>query len=194
MGLANTFMFDWTVRIKAAAHVNLFILNGGVVAKADHLIRRFVTHAATRLTCNHSGYAPLWHEQLNRAWQETGKTPFSWPVLAGDEERWQVRAVIDAVVANAYGLSRNQYAHVLSTFKHTSYPEASELCLAMFDELKAIGLDAFTKKHDPYWDVPLNENLPQPVIDLPGLAPAGNEDFALASAQSRKPKRGGKRR
>ena len=37
----------------------------------------------------------------------------------------------------------------------------------MFDELKAIGLDAFTKKHDPYWDIPLNENLPQPVIDLP---------------------------
>ncbi len=37
----------------------------------------------------------------------------------------------------------------------------------MYDELKSIGLDAFTKKHDPYWDIPLNENLPQPVIDLP---------------------------
>jgi hypothetical protein len=37
----------------------------------------------------------------------------------------------------------------------------------MFDELKQLGLDEFTKKHDPYWDIPLNENLPQPVIDLP---------------------------
>ena len=36
-------------------------------------------------------------------------------------------------------------------------PKAPELCLAMFDELKAIGLDAFTKKHDPYWDIPLND-------------------------------------
>jgi hypothetical protein len=33
---------------------------------------------------------------------------------------------------------------------------------------------AFTRKHDPYWDIPLNENLPQPAIDLPiPAAPAG---------------------
>lgn len=47
------------------------------------------------------------------------------------------------------------------------YPRAPQLCLARFDELKAIGLEAFTRKYDPYWDIPLNENLPQPVIDLP---------------------------
>ena len=46
---------------------------------------------------------------------------FTWPVLAGDDERWAVRAAIDAVVADAYGLSREQYAHVLSTFSHASY-------------------------------------------------------------------------
>ncbi|MDK9701107.1 MAG: hypothetical protein OEM52_13275, partial [bacterium] len=74
---------------------------------------------------------------------------------------------IDAVIAQAYGLSREQYEHVLSTFSHKSYPKAPTLCLAKFDELTAIGLDAFTKKYDPYWDIPLNENLPQPVIDLP---------------------------
>jgi hypothetical protein len=41
------------------------------------------------------------------------------------------------------------------------------LCLARFDELKQLGLHAFTRKYDPYWDIPLNESLPQPVIDLP---------------------------
>ena len=87
-------------------------------------------HCALRLSCNHSGYAPLWHEQLGDAWREPGKPPFTWPVLATDDERWHVRAAIDAVVADAYGLSRYQYAHVLSTFKHTSYPKAPELCLA----------------------------------------------------------------
>ena len=109
----------------------------------------------------------MWHDQVGDAWREPGSPPFSWPVLPADENRWHVRAAIDALVADAYGLSHDQYAHVLSTFKHTSYPKAPELCLARFDELKAIGLDAFTKKHDPYWDIPLNENLPQPVIDLP---------------------------
>jgi hypothetical protein len=87
--------------------------------------------------------------------------------LACDDGRWAVRAAIDAVVADAYGLSRDQYAHVLSTFSHKSYPKAPELCLARFDELKEIGLEAFTRKHDPYWDLPLNENLPEPVIELP---------------------------
>ncbi len=65
-----------------------------------------------------------------------------------------MRAAIDAVVADAHGLCRDQYSHVLSTFKHTSYPKAPELCLARFDELKSIGLDAFTGKRDPYWDTP----------------------------------------
>jgi hypothetical protein len=54
-----------------------------------------------------------------------------------------------------------------STFSHKSYRQAPELCLAAFDELKEIGLEAFTKRHDPYWDLPLNESLPKPVIELP---------------------------
>ena len=73
----------------------------------------------------------------------------------------------DLAHSEVYGLSREQYAHVLSTFSHKSYPKAPELCLARFDELKSIGLDDFTRRHDPCWDIPLNENLPQPVINLP---------------------------
>jgi len=104
---------------------------------------------------------------VGEAWREEGKPPLTWPVLAGDDERWAVRAAIDAVVADAYGLSREQYAHVLSTFSHASYRKAPELCLDRFDELKSLGLEEFTRRYDPYWDIPLNENLPQPVIDLP---------------------------
>jgi hypothetical protein len=124
-------------------------------------------HSALRLVCNHAGYEPLWREQLGGVWREEGKASFTWPVLIGDDERWAVRAAIDAVVADAYGLTREQYQHVLSTFSHASYRKAPALCLAAFDELKAIGLDAFSRKHDPYWDIPLNESLPKPVIDLP---------------------------
>jgi len=112
-------------------------------------------------------YEPLWREQLGDTWREPNKEPFTFPVLATDCDRWQVRAAIDAVVADAYGLNRDQCAHVLSTFSHKSYPTAPQLCLACFDELKAIGLEAFTQKYDPDWDIPLNENLPQPVIDIP---------------------------
>jgi len=198
------FVFDWCVRLKTQTNLNLFIIHGcpfPYVEKSE----RFLAHGTLRLTCNHSGYAPLWREQVGEVWREEGKSrpgarascppsaqnvdcctlvspaevetahkaaetaalPPTWPVLAGDDERWAVRAAIDAVVADAYGLSRDQYAHVLSTFSHASYHKAPELCLARFDELKSLGLEKFTRKYDPYWDIPLNENLPQPVIDLP---------------------------
>jgi hypothetical protein len=116
--------------------------------------------------------------------------------LETDDERWAVRAAIDAVVADAYGLSRDQYAHVLSTFSHASYPKAPELCLARFDELKKLGLEKFTRNYDPYWDIPLNENLPQPVIDLPIPGEAKEDDdgeFRLTGA-SKPAKRGRKKK
>jgi hypothetical protein len=119
---------------------------------------------------------------------ETAALRPTWPVLAGDDERWAVRAAIDAVVADAYGLSREQYAHVLSTFSHASYRKAPELCLARFDELKTLGLEKFTRKHDPYWDIPLNENLPQPVIDLP-IPGAAKKDDGGAFRLANRPKR-----
>lgn len=181
-GLANSFPFDYLLRFKVQTTVNLFILNSVPVAGVTSI--PFIVHSVLRLTCNHSGYKPLWREQLGDTWRET-KPPFTWPVLATDDDRWEVRAAIDAVVADAYGLSREQYAHVLSTFSHKSYPKAPVLCLEKFDELKQIGLDAFTKRYDPYWDIPLNESLPKPVIDLPlaedGASEGQAAEFRLTS-------------
>lgn len=174
--VANTHAFDWPLRQKAAAHVNLFILNQCPVPDLDEPGRRLAAHTALRLVCNHAGYEALWRDQLGDHWRE-GSRPFTWPVLAGDHARWRLRAAVDALVAKAYGLDRDDYAHILSGFSHRSYPEAPRLCLAAFDELEAKGLDAFVRDHDPYWDVPLNEALPKPAIDLVSRilpsAPAG---------------------
>ncbi len=177
--------------MKSTANVNQFIINAVPLPEVSTANKATLAHSALRLTCNHAGYAPLWKEQVGDAWRESGRVPLAWPVLAGEDERWQVRAAIDAVVADAYGLSHDQYAHVLSTFNHKSYPRSRVLCLAMFDELRATGLDAFSKKHDPYWDIPLNENLPEPVIDLPGFRPAEDDTFSLEATP--RPK-GGRRR
>lgn len=166
-GVTNSYVFDWTLRQKSAAHVNLFILGGCPVPALPEGARRFLVRQSLRLSCNHVGYAALWTDQLGDRWREP-KPEHTWPVLEGDDARWVVRAAIDAVVADAYGLDRLQYDHVLSSFNHRSYPKAPERCLAAYDELKTLGLEAFTRKHDPYWDVPLNEELPTPVIDLPG--------------------------
>ena len=161
----NSFTLDWVCRQLVAANVTLFVLRNLPMPDRPNTVH-FLAHAALRLTCNHAGYEPLWREQMGDRWREAG-TAFTWPVLSGEGARWAVRASIDAVVAHAYGLTSDQYAHVLSTFSHSSYKDAPRQCLAAFAELQFIGLEAFTQRHDPYWDIPLNENLPQPVIELP---------------------------
>ncbi|WP_425354858.1 hypothetical protein [Limnoraphis robusta] len=171
--ICSSFTTDFCVRQLVTSNVNLFILNRIPIPDTRHPTPdTFLAHSALRLTCNHSGYEPLWREQLGDVWRENNSlegenSTVKFPVLASDDERWKVRAAIDAVIAQAYHLNREQYCHVLSTFSHKSYPKARQLCLEMFDELESIGLEAFTQKYDPYHDIPLNENLPKPVISLP---------------------------
>lgn len=176
-GVANAFCFDWLLRLTVASNITFNFLDPVPLPGLESL-GAFLVHASLRLTCNHFGYTPLWHDQIGDAWREP-KAPSTWPVLNTEDVRWAVRAAIDAVVADAYRLTREQYAHVLSTFSHKSYPKAPELCLKAFDELKAIGLDAFTKRHDPYWDISLNESLPKPVIDSPMPAQGGQIELGL---------------
>jgi hypothetical protein len=178
---ANTFGFDYTARLKVQSTLNLFILNSLPFPPVEN-IRGFLSHSTLRLVCNHSGYALLWQEQLGDAWRESVPVG-TYPVLAGEDARWEVRSAIDAAVAQAYGLSREQYAHVLSTFSHKSYPKAPSLCLAKFDELLSIGLEAFVRRYDPYWDVALVESLPSPVIELPKIEMKVGEEQAYYGAK-----------
>jgi hypothetical protein len=46
-------------------------------------------------------------------------------------------------------------------------------------------------KHDPYWDIPLKESLPQPVVGLPELPKAGEDDrFKLGAASGKRRRKG----
>jgi hypothetical protein len=164
LGLLTSFSFDWLVRLRAQSNLNLFLINATPVPEIT--AAPMVAHAILRLACNHEGYAPLWREQLGAAWREPSPKN-TWPVLSGDDARWQVRAAVDAIIADAYRLSRDQYARVLSGFTHKTYPRAPDLCLDAFDELKARGLEAFAQARDPYWDIELVLSPPEPVIELP---------------------------
>jgi hypothetical protein len=174
----NAFSFDWSCRQFVQIHLTLNILQNLPFPNL-RVVGGFLAHSALRLTCNHAGYAALWKDQLGEEWREV-RPQHSWPVLPDDRSRWDLRAAIDAAVANAYGLARPQYEHVLSTFSHRSYPDAPALCLDKFDEFAAIGAAAFTRKYDPYWDIPLVESLPKPVIELPGFE-AEPAQFSLSA-------------
>lgn len=161
----NSYFADWQVRQRASSNISAFIFRGTRLPVAL-TSNKFLAHSSLRLICNHEGYKSLWHEQLGNVWREAG-VAFTWPVLLGEDARWSVRTAIDAVVAQAYDLTREQYVHVLSSFSHSSYLDAPNLCLAAFDELQHDGLESFIRRNDPYWDIPLNESLPHPMMELP---------------------------
>jgi hypothetical protein len=105
----------------------------------------------------------------------------------------ELRAAIDAVVAHLYGLAADLFSYVLTSFDHSASPDAPSLCLAKFDEYASVGATAFTRKYDPYWDIPLVESLPQPVIELPGVG-AEAEEFSLNAPSTAPGNRRGRRR
>jgi hypothetical protein len=164
--ILNSFALDADARQHIQSNFNLAIMNEISLPRIlDMTSASFLAHMALRLTCNHAGYSNLWDEQLGSEWRERG-TSRTWPILSGQGERWAGRAKIDVVVAHAYGMDRDRYERMLALFAHRSLPGSQYMCLEAFDELSDIGLEAFIKRHDPYWDIPLNVNLPQPVLEL----------------------------
>jgi hypothetical protein len=166
VSVMNSFPFDWMIRQKVGVHVSIYILLElplpMLVAGAD----TFLTHGCLHLCCNDAAFAPLWCDQLSAAWSES-RPPQSWPAIAAESDRWQLRATMDAVVAHGNALSRREYERILGSFSHKSFVAAPGLCLEAFDELARIGQDAFCRRHDPYWDIPLVTTLAHPIIDLP---------------------------
>jgi Eco57I restriction-modification methylase/N-6 DNA Methylase len=194
--LGNSFVFDFLLRQAVAANVTLFLLRQVAIPlriESHAFMATFLIHSALRLCCNHAGYGPLWHDQLGDAWREPIGSPLTWPVLSTEEERWEVRSAIDAVITDAYGLNRDQYEHVLRSFDRASGPNPyTDICLRKYDELKKMGVERFTKKYDPYWDIPFNEELPKPVIDLP-IPEEIESDLFIGRARSTTRKRGRKK-
>jgi hypothetical protein len=163
----NSFTIDYIARPQIGAHLSAFILDQLPWATFGPR-RKFLIHQALRLVCQDRLFAPLWKRHLGGSWEDVSATA-GVSVVVQAVDRWRVRAAMDAVVADAYGLDRDHFEHVLASFGHRSYPKAPELCVAALDELQAIGLEAFCRRHDPYWDIPLNESLPEPAIDFPDL-------------------------
>ncbi|HEY4174656.1 MAG TPA: hypothetical protein VGM42_16620 [Rhodopila sp.] len=133
--LFNSFPFDWLVRLKAATHLSLYIVDAVPVPCFRTAAYRFLTRAGLLLSCNHAAYAGLWREYVSGPMRRDGDT--------------DLRPRIDAIVANAYGLTRDQYDHVLRGFSHRSHPDAPARCLAAFDELTMLGEIRFCRQYDP---------------------------------------------
>lgn len=107
--VTNSFCLDWMLRLKVDDTLNMFHVYSLPVPRlnrADPRFVRFVNRAA-RLICTTPDFDELAREVgLNN--HKGGATDAS--------DRGSVRAELDGLVAHLYGLTEEEFAHILSTF------------------------------------------------------------------------------
>jgi hypothetical protein len=118
IAVANSFVFDFAVRLTIAGTVALFILEPLPFPGVDSFpqVGQEISVTAARLVCFTSDMADLWSAV---ATCYPGTLPRSWrsEYAATDlRDRARLRARLDALVADLYNLSVEDYAYILSTF------------------------------------------------------------------------------
>lgn len=116
----GSLVFDYVAKFKIGyLHLNYFIIKECPLVDLNRLsvVADGVAVAALRLSCAAEIFAPLWIERQaelpDLAWRQC------WAVTK--HERLRLRAIIDASLAYAYGLSLNDYRWLLAD---TDYPAA----------------------------------------------------------------------
>ena len=107
----NSFVLDWTLRAKVISNINMFYMYQLPLPRlsaGDPIFDAIVPRAA-RLTCTTPAFAALWQQVMGAEWSPE--------VAAVDPaERASLRRELDALVAHLYGLSRDEFDHILRTF------------------------------------------------------------------------------
>ncbi len=111
LGLLNSLVVDYLIRQKVSTTLNFFYLYQLPIPRLTVGNPTFdaIVPRAARLTCTTPAFADLWQQVMGGPWTpEAGARD---PV-----ERQRLRDEIDALVAHLYGLSRDEFAHILGAF------------------------------------------------------------------------------
>lgn len=124
LGVMNSLAFDWQARRFVETHVSYFILEGLRLPELTDEQYERIARAAARLSCVDERFAAF----AEATGVEVGPL--------ADDERDELRAEIDALVARAYGLDADDLEVVFSDFTLDAVPENYRaLVRARFAEL-----------------------------------------------------------
>ncbi len=76
---------------------------------AGHPVFDAIVPRAARLSCTTAAFAPLWQAVIGAPWSADH-------AATDPATRQQLRHELDALVAHLYGLTRDEFAHILATF------------------------------------------------------------------------------
>jgi hypothetical protein len=97
----NSFIVDWLLRQKVSANINMFYVYQLPIPRIND--EEIVIRAA-KLICT----TPEFDDLAKEVGLESGVT--------NPEERAEIRAELDAMVAHLYGLTYEEFRHILGTF------------------------------------------------------------------------------
>jgi hypothetical protein len=109
LALFNSLVFDWAIRQSVTTHVSFFFIYNTRAprpAAGDVYLNRIAQRAA-RLSCKTAEFDQLAQQIGLRNHRDGAIDP---------AERARLRAELDGLVANLYGLSEEEFAHILATF------------------------------------------------------------------------------
>jgi len=172
----NSFTFDFCARIRMnGKHLNWFVVEElPLLPKDEKRAERTIALTAARL--NHTAliFAPQWLELGSSAFRNECLQETNWYTLwaSSPHERLRLRSVLDAIIAELYGLSFDDFSWILRN--DTNDPKGfwrvdqhqplelrqTTLALAAFRDLREKGLDSFCAVPDPEglpgcgWQIP----------------------------------------
>ncbi|GAC1381026.1 MAG: hypothetical protein NVSMB33_07490 [Ktedonobacteraceae bacterium] len=114
-GVFNSFVIDYIVRFKVTANVNIFYIYQLPIPRlsTDNQYCKATAERVAHLVCVGSEFNELRHELLGDV---------NAHVATDAVERRQLQAEIDGLVAHLYGLTEDEFIHVLNTFPLVKQP------------------------------------------------------------------------
>lgn len=125
----NSYPVDYCIRQMVATNINMFYiyqLHIPRLKETDKWYRPIVERAA-KLICTTDDYSDLWKEVMKTDWNEK-------LAATNEADRNKLRAELDGIIANIYGLTQAEFSYILTTFPVV--PELQKK--AAFDAYKAL--------------------------------------------------------
>ena len=121
MAFMNSFVLDYYLRQQVSANLTMFFIYQCPVPRLSKNDSAFapITNRAARLICNTPEFDDLAQAVGLTPTTSAGRTEYG---ATDPTERAKLRAELDGLVAHLYGLSEDEFTHILGTFPLVAQP------------------------------------------------------------------------